>query len=126
MASQVPTLSVAGEDYAARARKATAALLVAAFLTLQIGIPLAQLRQPRPARFGWQMFSGVREQPRVWTIRADGSSQPVDLLRYSGNPRGDLDYEKYLVPHLCRHEPSVLTVRLQVTGERGPEERSCR
>jgi hypothetical protein len=41
-------------------RQKLVALFFAAFLLVQLAVPAYMLTQPRPARFGWQMYYGVR------------------------------------------------------------------
>ncbi len=107
-----------------RARKQASILFCAAFLAVQVAVPAWQLSQPRPARFGWQMYSGIKPQPRMFTITEDGGQREVDLRRHVGYQRIDLDYVAFLPPHLCQTIPGVQAVRVQI-GEKS-ETRECR
>ena len=92
------------------------------FLLVQTGIPLVKLAAPRPARFGWQMFSGRQQRARFSLVMRDGRSQPVNLGRYVAQSRGEADLEKVLPPHLCRVVPDVASV--QITAPRSGQPRA--
>jgi len=78
------------------------------FLALQIAVPLAQLAwSPRPARFGWQMYSVVSATPRFELIMRDGSAKPLDITPYVTSLRGDVPLARFLPPHLCTLFPAA-------------------
>jgi hypothetical protein len=90
---------------------------MAAFLAVQIAVPLVRLWAPRPARFGWHMYSSVRSQPRFATVSVDGSVTAVRSADFLGNPRGDLDLAGDRVPaHLCAITPDIRAVRVEAKG----------
>ena len=81
------------------------------FLVAQILIPLAQLAwSPRPARFGWQMYSVVSAAPSFELIMRDGSTKPIDITPYVTSLRGDVPLAHFLPPHLCRLFPNAAAV----------------
>ena len=100
------------------------AAFFAAYLALQIAVPIAKLWEPRPARFGWHMFSGVAPPPRFEVVLADGSTREAAPADHYGNPRADLRYEDHLPAHLCRTVPGARAVRVERAG-RGAEVRAC-
>lgn len=104
-----PSRTAAGSPRRAR-------LLAAAFvalLALQLGVPLTRLAAPRPARFGWQMYTGFRPRPRVFAIAHDGRREPVELPPLFVRLRGEIDVAAVVPPHLCRTRPSLRAVRLE-------------
>jgi len=100
------------------------AVFFVAYLAVQLAVPSAKLWEPRPARFGWQMFAGIAPAPRFAVAMADGSTREVALADHYGNPRADLRYEDHLPGHLCRSLPGARAVRLERAG-REPEVRPC-
>ena len=97
--------------------------VVAAFILLwlavQVGVPLWQLTNPRPARFGWQMYAGKIYPPRIIGIRTDGKSVQLSAYRYLATFRYEFrpSYVQALGEHVCRVEPSLRTVELRLRPE---------
>jgi hypothetical protein len=86
-----------------------AQLVIFLALALQIGVPLRQLFRPRPARFGWQMFS-VRPPPPIVIVLREGSARDtLHVDDYFAFRRGDLNpsYVEHLAPHLCAVIPDA-------------------
>jgi hypothetical protein len=104
------------------------ATLCLAFLTLQVGVPAVRLLGPRPARFGWQMFAAHTTAPAFAVEHADGSRALVDVDDYFAFRRGDLDPAVFdrLPPHLCRLDPTVVTVYERRPTETSIEAHPCR
>jgi hypothetical protein len=90
------------------------AIFIVLWLAVQIGVPLWQLSEPRPPRFGWQMFTDVKFLPQITAIRRDGSSVQLTASRYLAYFRSDFrsGYIQALAQHLCRVEPSLQAVEL--------------
>ena len=85
------------------------------FLTVQILMPLAQLAwSPRPARFGWQMYSVVSSAPNFELIMRDGAAKPLDIRPYVTSLRGDVPLARFLPPHLCGLFPDAAAVHYQM------------
>ena len=84
------------------------------WLVVQIGVPLWQLTNPRPARFGWQMYAVVKYPPQITAVRCDGSSVQLTPSSYFAYFRSDLHpaYIQALGKHLCRVDPSLEVVEL--------------
>ena len=101
-------------------RRTPPAILIAAcffvvFLAAQVLIPLAQLAwAPRPARFGWQMYSVVSAAPRFELIMRDGAAKPLDITPYVTSLRGDVPLARFLPPHLCTLFPDAAAVHYQM------------
>jgi hypothetical protein len=92
-----------------------AACFFVVFLAAQILIPLAQLAwSPRPARFGWQMYSVVSAAPRFELILRDGAVKPLDITPYVTSLRGDVPLAHFLPPHLCMLFPDAAAVHYQM------------
>ncbi len=84
--------------------------LFVGYLVIQIGIPVALLWHPRPARFGWQMYSGEVAFPSYQFVYADGRREEVDLSLYLAYMRAELDYTRLLPAHLCRQQPAAAAI----------------
>ena len=97
-------------------RRAAACFFVL-YLIVQVSVPIYRLWAPRPARFGWQMFSSSVYPVRVWLLRRDGSEEPIEPTAYVGNPRADLDYERFVPPHICKMRPDVASVRFPLPAQ---------
>ena len=82
------------------------------FLLIQTGVPLVRLWAPRPARFGWQMFSASQARARFSLVLRDGTVQPANLGLYVAHSRGEVNLEKALPPHLCRVVPDLASVQI--------------
>jgi hypothetical protein len=82
------------------------------FLLIQIGVPLVRLRAPRPARFGWQMFSASPQRIRFSLLMQDGTTQPANLGKYVAQSRGEVNLEEALPRHLCRMVSDVVSVEI--------------
>lgn len=80
---------------------ALVAAAMIAFLLVQLAIPALALSEPRPARFGWQMYTAVPTLPTVRIEAADGSLSPVDLGGLVARGRADADFSSALADHLC-------------------------
>lgn len=89
-------------------RAAAAFLLIAA---AQVGLPLASLWQPRPARWGWQMYSAAVHFPRIAVVRRDGSEVEIRLDDHVVRARTDVALRSLLPPHLCRTLTAAAAVR---------------
>jgi hypothetical protein len=97
-----------------RAAEIAAALFFVAFLAIQLAVPIVQLvSAPRPARFGWQMYSVRSVPPRFDLLLRDGTSQPVALESYVTSLRADVPLVRFLPPHLCGIFPQAAAVRYQ-------------
>jgi len=112
-------------------RRITASAIVAAcffvvFLMAQILIPLAQLAwSPRPARFGWQMYSVVSAAPRFELIMRDGAAKSLDITPYVTSLRGDVPLARFLPPHLCRLFPDAAAVHYHMDDGSGAGTYQC-
>jgi hypothetical protein len=106
-------------------RETTAAAFFTLFLLIQTGVPLVQLWSPRPARFGWQMFSATHKRARYSLVMRDGTSRPADLSQYIAHSRGEMDLEQALPPHLCRVVPDIASVQITPPESKQPRVYDC-
>ena len=84
------------------------------YLAVQIDVPLYQFNQPRSARFGWQMYSGLRKIPQVQLVFENGEIETVEnLSQYFGRSRIDLQFQKALPKFLCETDPRVKSVLIE-------------
>lgn len=90
--------------------------LIWLYLGIQITVPAVQLFAPdRPARFGWQMFSGSR-LPWFSRVGPDGRKTPVSIeetREIVGVVRSEMDYERYVPPFLCLREPRAEAIEIR-------------
>ena len=98
----------------------------AIFVLVQTVVPLVKLASPRPARFGWQMFSGRQPGARFSLVLRDGTRQPVNLARYVALSRGEVNLETALPPHLCRVVPGLASVQITPPNASAPRVYKCR
>ena len=96
------------------------------YLAIQVLIPLALLAAPRPARFGWHMWSVRVAFPRFRLLMDDGTSTLPDLGRYVVTTRGEIDLRDALPPHLCRVVSGVAAVEISAPDSDQRSEYSCR
>jgi hypothetical protein len=101
-----------------RRRLAAAGFLT--FLTVQILVPALQLLADRPARFGWQMFAGLREMPDILVVRPGGWVDTLPLRRYVGYPRAEMVFGPDLARYVCRRDPGAVAVVLRYPGRSAP------
>jgi len=87
------------------------------WLAIQVAVPAYALSQPRPARLGWQMYTGISELPTVTVELNDGSRQAVDIGSLIARDRAEADYVPALNATLCERA-EVATVTTVVDDQR--------
>lgn len=107
------------------ATRVVEAVFFVLFLSIQTAVPLVKLWAPRPARFGWQMFSGRQERARFSLVMRDGTSRPVNLALYLAQSRGEMDPDEALPQHLCRVVPDVASVQVTAPGSKASRVYKC-
>ena len=91
-------------------------VVIAAFMVLAVAIPTVALLSPRPARFGWQMYSVAYPAPRAWVQASDGSTREFDLADRMAVLRADTADPASVSRWLCNHEQgAAVLVELQPT-----------
>jgi hypothetical protein len=106
-------------------RHLLAAVFCASFLTVQIAVPIVQLASPRPARFGWHMWTARRRAPQFSVVMKDGSVRPADVSIYLASSRGEMDAGAVLPPHLCRVIPDIAAVEIRARGSNAVQLYRC-
>ena len=96
-----------------------------AFLAIQIIVPIVKLTSPRPARFGWHMWTARKRNPEFVMIMKDGTASPVNLSTYLGLSRGELDIQEAMPAHLCRVVPNVASVQIKTLDSEPFKVYSC-
>jgi len=97
---------------------ALALVVIGLFLAVQIAVPVSRIGVHDSARrFGWQMFSTAQETPAFVVITESGAVE-VELDDYVAGPRGDVDIDGLLPPHLC----NVVSGAVRVTWDSGDHE----
>lgn len=107
------------------ARRSVALAMVAAFLLIQLAVPVVSLFGPRPARFAWHMYSALPPVPEAWALGADGGEAPVDLGALFAVQRAELDYASILRGGLCE-ATGAETVKVLLPGDAEAEVIDCR
>lgn len=105
-------------------RRATVITLVAAYLAVQLLVPALALLEPRPAHFGWQMYSALPRLPQAWVLETDGTERPVDLTELFAVQRAEIDYGDVLRTGLC-DATGAAAIKLQRSGDAEPETVTC-
>jgi hypothetical protein len=80
------------------------------FGLVQLVLPAIMLREPRPARVGWQMFTQGRQKGIFTVIRADGSRTRIRIADYAAEDMPEVSYHAVLPAHLCRVIPEAHAV----------------
>jgi hypothetical protein len=94
----------------------TALVLIVAFMVMAVLVPALALGQPRPARFGWQMYSVAQPAPRAWLQADDGSVTEFDLANRLAVLRADIPDPTSLGERLCAQESAkAVLVELHTT-----------
>jgi hypothetical protein len=95
------------------------------FLAIQIVVPVVKLTSPRPARFGWHMWTARKRNPQFVMMMKDGTATPVILSTYLGLSRGELDLRDAMPAHLCRVVPDVASVQIKLLDSEPAKVYSC-
>jgi hypothetical protein len=107
-------------------RRMLAAGFMIVFLAIQIAVPLIQLVwAPRPARFGWQMYSVVSAAPHFELILRDGATRTLDIAPYVTSMRADVPIAHFLPPHLCALFPDAAAVSYVLDSGAGTGTYQC-
>ena len=83
------------------------------FGLIQIVLPAIMLREPRPARFGWHMFTQGRKPGDFAVIHSDGHRTPVRIADYAVQARPEVSFYAVLPAHLCRVIPEAHAVAVK-------------
>lgn len=108
------------------ARRRLTTFVFGAMLILQVGIPLAQLWAPRPARWGWQMYATLPSTPTFSVVLANGSVQPVEPSVHLTYVRMDINLQAVLPRHLCQTVADAVTVQIHHSQTAQWQEYLCR
>lgn len=91
-------------------RRGLIVVLVAAIAAIELGVPAIALVGDRPARFGWQMYSGVNPAPEAWVEDPAGERHAVDLRALIADTRAEIEWAAPLAEHLCGERDAVAVV----------------
>ena len=91
-----------------RRSRVLAGLVIAAFLVVQLTVPISRFGEDAH-RFGWQMFSSAGRQYDFSVATNDGEIE-VDLEDYMAIVRADLDLTEVMPEHLCNVIPDAQRV----------------
>lgn len=97
--------------------QALAAVLCVAIVTLQLAIPIRAFFEPRPARFGWHMFSTLNYLPEAWIEEANGSLVRVDVMKILGDTRAEIHWSDPLAALLCGDSLAHAVIVIDRDGE---------
>lgn len=96
----------------------------AAFIAVQILVPLYKLALPPNQTFGWQMYSSVAGF-RYEVKLADGTTYEADPVDYVLRYRTEIDFRDHLPPVLCREFPGATEVLTSNRLLKSNESYSC-
>lgn len=82
-------------------RRVILAALVVFIAVVQVGVPVIRLFEPRPSRFGWQMYSGLVLAPTVETEDVAGVRTEVDVEGLVVTGRAEIYWSEPLARALC-------------------------
>jgi hypothetical protein len=74
--------------------------VVAVGLAVQVVVAGAALIEPRPARYGWQMYSGMPVNPPAWSV-VDGEQHELRINDLLLHPRAEIDRVALLRNRAC-------------------------
>ncbi len=94
---------------ASRSRRRAIVLFCAAFVAVQILVPIYRLALPPNQPFGWQMYSSVAGY-RYEVKLADGTTSEADPVDYVLRYRTEIDFRDHLPPVLCRAFPDATEI----------------
>jgi hypothetical protein len=109
--------AVKSKRRALSAREKLLTAVIVLHLAIQVTVPVWQLSAPRPARFGWQMYSALNMPRQYVVVKADGTSSVVDLGRYVAQLRAELDLRDILPRAVCARDPDAVEVTFRVLPE---------
>lgn len=98
-------------------RAVLAAVLCLAIVIVQLAVPLRAFLEPRPARFGWHMYSTLNYLPEAWIEEASGSVTRVDVTQILGDTRAEIHWSEPLADLLCRHPQADAVIVVDRDGE---------
>lgn len=96
----------------------------AAFIAVQLLVPVYRLTLPPNQTFGWQMYSSLTGY--AFEVKfADGAGRKVDPTEYVLRYRSEIDLRDHLPPLLCREFPDATEVAATAPGVKGTERYPC-
>lgn len=105
-----------GELFARRGRLGVGGYAVVAVIVLQLAVPTIAFMGKPPARFGFQMYSGIGAVS-VTAVDDRGEKIPVDVnAELAGLLRPDLDWTGALPERICVASPSAVRVTVEQSG----------
>lgn len=105
-------------------RRPAVTLFVAAYLLIQVTVPLLLAPGPAQKQFGWQMYSTV-ESRGYEVVLSDGSVEQIDPSDYLLKNRGDIQIEDQLANAICSRNRSAVAVVVTDALDRTPQRYSC-
>lgn len=105
-------------------RRVAAAAFVAAFLVVQLAVPVVGLFRERPASFSWHMYSVFASLPDIRVVDPTGREELVDPSGLMVSRRAEVDYVPALLAFLCQRD-DVASVRVSRTDQAPAEEVAC-
>jgi hypothetical protein len=102
-----------------------AAVIVVAWLAVQVAIPIKTFFIAGEQQFGWQMFSLQSHRPTYTVQFVDGSVKPVDWNKYVSRSRGDYHVDDAMPPFLCRRLPDAEIVFQHFRNKSTPKAYRC-
>lgn len=95
-----------------RSRRALAGVLISV-IALQIAVPAIAMTQPKPARFGFQMYSGYGVGS-ITVLDVSGDEVTVDAAALLPRAlRPELDWRLHVPAHFCEEIPTAATIVIE-------------
>ncbi len=115
---------MAERDGAGRVRRPAVTVFVAAYLLVQVTIPVLLAPGPAQRQFGWQMYSTV-ESRSYEVVLSDGSLDEIDPSDYLLRNRSDIQIEDQLANLICSRNRSAVGVVVTGALDETPRRYSC-
>lgn len=95
-------------------RRGLVAAAIGLVVVFQVGVPAVNLLSPRPARFGWQMYSVAQPAPQAWAASASGDLEPLRLQDHWAVLRAEIDDVDGFARQVCAlTESTNIVIELQ-------------
>ena len=96
-----------------------AKVFVISYLLIQIGVPVRGLLDPGATRFSWKMFASRHRGYSTYSVIENGRVRTLGNPAQTGKAammRPEIEFDRYLPPHLCREMPTIEAVIVKPAG----------
>jgi hypothetical protein len=96
-------------------RQSARLVIAGTVLSIQAVLAVAVLTAPRPAPYGWQMYSAVPYNPPAWAV-TDGTATPINAEAFFVHGRAEIDRVALLRTRGCELTGAD-SIRIQLRDE---------